>query len=653
VSDGSQTVGTTLVGDADLVALCRSGDRDAFVQIVERYQSLLCSIAYSATGDLKLSEDLAQETFLIAWRQLRQIREPERLRSWLCAVARSAVSNWFRRQRRQPTTGAEPIEAAHEKSATDPIPSQRAIRREEETILWDTLKQIPDAYREPLILFYREGDSVQRVAAALDISENAAKQRLSRGRRLLQDKVLALVEGGLRQSAPGKGFTIGVMGALSGAAVISAEAAPAYAAVAKAGTAKGVGVGGLWTTLFAFAPIALVGGWIGRLMVRDGNRSQEQAKWLGWVWRMFLGAFLFVTPIFVLLMASERHLVQFLFRAFHSREQALSVLAVWFASTYIVVFGALGFWLWRRRRKSVGQEHMGSTGLKRTPWVRWVLPAMVAASVLLGAMFSDSNWGVSKLSADQVLEMAAKQSHAEFFVEQWRNGSQRLVITVVEAGKRLKFEGPVEDATLALLSTRGIPYPIYVEGKDFGVFGWPGNLLPFLCVFILGAGVVLLLRHPKVATQKLIMKAITAGIIGAALAFACVGTALALRHHREQALANQADPFQMVKLSDEENAHYASMSPDQAAQAFFEACGRGDWHEVDKFCAGITPLDQHFKEWMTGVTVVSLGKSFTRPGFAATFVPYEIRFQSGDVKKWNLAIRRDNPQGRWMFDGGL
>ena len=52
--------------DAYLVERTRAGDRAAFAMIVTRYQSLVCSITYNATGSLSLSEDLAQETFLAA-----------------------------------------------------------------------------------------------------------------------------------------------------------------------------------------------------------------------------------------------------------------------------------------------------------------------------------------------------------------------------------------------------------------------------------------------------------------------------------------------------------------------------------------------------------------------------------------------------------
>src|SRR5271170_1780213 len=70
--------------DADLVAESLAGSRDAFRVIVERYQTLICSLAYNATGNVSQSEDVAQETFLAAWVDLRSLREPPKLRAWLC-----------------------------------------------------------------------------------------------------------------------------------------------------------------------------------------------------------------------------------------------------------------------------------------------------------------------------------------------------------------------------------------------------------------------------------------------------------------------------------------------------------------------------------------------------------------------------------------
>src|SRR5438552_554368 len=74
--------------DSDLVAASRQGDREAFGRIVRKYQGLVSGLIYSACGDLSASEDIAQETFLAAWKSLSGLREPQNL-------ARSAPSAQF------------------------------------------------------------------------------------------------------------------------------------------------------------------------------------------------------------------------------------------------------------------------------------------------------------------------------------------------------------------------------------------------------------------------------------------------------------------------------------------------------------------------------------------------------------------------------
>src|SRR5688572_6970101 len=126
----------TAMDDTDLVARSRSGDLDAFAEIVARYQSLVCSLAYSATGSLPQSEDLAQETFLTAWRQLPQLREPGKVRSWLCGIARNLIHNWLRKQGREPIHRAEPIENFTDRLASEPSPTEQAVTNEEAALLW-------------------------------------------------------------------------------------------------------------------------------------------------------------------------------------------------------------------------------------------------------------------------------------------------------------------------------------------------------------------------------------------------------------------------------------------------------------------------------------------------------------------------------------
>jgi RNA polymerase sigma factor (sigma-70 family) len=231
--------------DSDLVGESLAGNRDAFGHIVSRYQSLVCSLAYSATGSLSQSEDLAQDTFVTAWKQLRELREPEKLRAWLCGIARNLINNSLRKQGREPSHRAETLDDMPEGPSPEPLPVETTISREEAAILWRSLERIPEIYREPLILFYREHQSIETVAANLDLAEDAVKQRLSRGRKLLQEQFLAFVEGALAQTAPGRTFTLAVLAMLP-AMTLSSKAAALGAAAAKgSAAAKSAGLLGV------------------------------------------------------------------------------------------------------------------------------------------------------------------------------------------------------------------------------------------------------------------------------------------------------------------------------------------------------------------------------------------------------------------------
>ncbi|MGD0017179.1 MAG: zf-HC2 domain-containing protein [Verrucomicrobiia bacterium] len=105
---------------------------------------------------------------------------------------------------------------------------------------------------------------------------------------------------------------------------------------------------------------------------------------------------------------------------------------------------------------------------------------------------------------------------------------------------------------------------------------------------------------------------------------------------------------EMQKLPD--NEKYASMTAEQAARAYFEALGRQDWTEAEKFRR--FTVDDQTKQIAGGLEIVSIGTAFTPKSYPGRFVPYEIKLKSGDVRKGNLALKKDGKTGRWWDDGG-
>jgi RNA polymerase sigma factor (sigma-70 family) len=263
------------LSDSELVQRSLLGDGEAFGQIVSRYQALICSLAYSATGNLGQSEDLAQETFITAWNRLSHLRERHRLGAWLCGIARNRINNAIRHERREPLRAAEPLDAVHEWAEPGPLPRDYAVSNEEAAILWRSLERLPETYRTPLILFYREHRSIETVAAHLDLTEDAVKQRLARGRKLLREQVLAFVEGALARSNPGKAFTIAVLASLPGLAFSVKAAAVGATATTGSAAAKTAGASGLLGAMMG-PLIVFVPNYFGYRLALSGAQSDEE-----------------------------------------------------------------------------------------------------------------------------------------------------------------------------------------------------------------------------------------------------------------------------------------------------------------------------------------------------------------------------------------
>ena len=240
------------------------GDKDAFGEIVKRYQALVCSITYSMTGDIALSEDLAQETFVTAWQRLRFLRDPSRLKAWLCGIARNTARMALRKRVRDPLHRAAPLT---ETPASSPDAAPLAEGQDDrDGMVWAALADVPEAYREVLVLFYRQGKSVRAVAEGLGIAEECVRQRLSRGRKMLRERVAGLVEQTLESTAPDSTFPMAVV------AVLPAMSAQGVAmGVLSGGAAAGKGSGVLGKGLAAGAATGMLGGLVGAVAGMTGG----------------------------------------------------------------------------------------------------------------------------------------------------------------------------------------------------------------------------------------------------------------------------------------------------------------------------------------------------------------------------------------------
>ncbi len=264
--------------DAELIQLSRQGDQHAYGRVVERYQSLVCSVAYNRCGDLAFSEDLAQDAFILAWQKLVDLEDINKFKPWICTIVRNLAHRSSQRSSRSVTRTAAHLDSVGDIPSDIETPIQRAVSAEEEQLAWQALADLPENYREPLILFHREEQSVARVAEALDLSEDAVKQRLSRGRKMLQQHLAAVVESTLANSKPTKAFTGAVLLGLSGVSAKTATAATVTTASASAAkSAAGVGAGSGLGFLFLLKLPVLA--WLVKEELDDArSRSDREQK---------------------------------------------------------------------------------------------------------------------------------------------------------------------------------------------------------------------------------------------------------------------------------------------------------------------------------------------------------------------------------------
>ncbi|MDB6129830.1 MAG: hypothetical protein JWM04_937, partial [Verrucomicrobiales bacterium] len=217
--------------DVELVLAARRGEKKAFVEIVSRYQAMVCGIALGILTNFAASEDAAQDAFLTAWKKIGDLRDPASLKSWLAQIARNSALAHLRRQR-----GHDPLDETIELPDESPSPADVASTEEEAELVRIYLAKLPENYRLPLVLYYREGQSVSAVAETLHISEDAVKQRLARGREMLKERMSGLLENVLNNTRPTAVFTVAIAVAIGAMAAPAVVAGTVFATATAAGT---------------------------------------------------------------------------------------------------------------------------------------------------------------------------------------------------------------------------------------------------------------------------------------------------------------------------------------------------------------------------------------------------------------------------------
>lgn len=178
----AELVGTDTFGpghaseDAVLVGRARSGDEGAFASLYERYGRMVHGLLLARVGRQDV-DDLVQEVFLTAWHRLGALRDPAAFGGWLAAIARNRATDFHRHHRSE-----EPL-PEHLVASDD-----SAVTLEARAVL-ATIRTLPVAYRDTLILRLVEGLTGPEIAAQTGLTAASVRVNLHRGMRLLREKL--------------------------------------------------------------------------------------------------------------------------------------------------------------------------------------------------------------------------------------------------------------------------------------------------------------------------------------------------------------------------------------------------------------------------------------------------------------------------------
>ncbi|MDQ3347008.1 MAG: sigma-70 family RNA polymerase sigma factor [Acidobacteriota bacterium] len=180
--------------DEELVALSVGGDLDSFNQLVLRWERPIYALAYRVLGREEDARDIAQETFLRAFRALKGFKGQAKFSSWLYRIALNLCRDWIRRERRTPIApapeGIDLIELAGEDTPSESI-EETIGRHELGRVVGKAMATLPEEQRTAIILKEYHGLTFQEIAELLDCPLSTVKTRLYQGlsvlRRQLQD----------------------------------------------------------------------------------------------------------------------------------------------------------------------------------------------------------------------------------------------------------------------------------------------------------------------------------------------------------------------------------------------------------------------------------------------------------------------------------
>lgn len=183
-----------------LVVQAQLGDGEAYSHIVDRFQAMALSYAYSILGDYELAEDVRQEAFISAYCDLLALRNPSAFPGWFRQIVRKHSVDLIRGAR----VLTVPIEGVGDIADQAGDPAQLLLAKESREQVLAAIGQLPEKEREVTRLFYIEHESMKEIGERTGVPTRTVKSRLHTARARLRQRMMEMVKSAVqKQSASG------------------------------------------------------------------------------------------------------------------------------------------------------------------------------------------------------------------------------------------------------------------------------------------------------------------------------------------------------------------------------------------------------------------------------------------------------------------
>jgi RNA polymerase sigma-70 factor (ECF subfamily) len=183
--------------DATTVALARDGDAEAFRALVDRHSRAVYRLAHRMTGNAQDAEDVVQDTFLKAYRQLGRFESRANFSTWLHRIAVNCSIDLIRSRRHQEAGhDAADLEAldGSDEQRVDPSPERLMLSNEVQERVGRAMETLTHMERAAFVLRHFEGQSIEEISRALGLKANAAKHSIFRAVRKMRLALEPFVE---------------------------------------------------------------------------------------------------------------------------------------------------------------------------------------------------------------------------------------------------------------------------------------------------------------------------------------------------------------------------------------------------------------------------------------------------------------------------